>query len=64
MNDLMDTKKVTKTNSKAQEGGEIVHGTDWQLNHNEYVAVKKSNGEIVTGNKVEKPDDDEIMMGW
>ncbi len=66
MSDLMDTKKVTKTRTKAEEGGEIIHADNWQLNHNEYVIVKKPNGEIVTGNKVEKPDEDETMIirGW
>lgn len=61
MNDLMDTSKVTKSNTKAQEAGEIVHSENWQLNHNEYVIVKKPNGEIVTGCKVEKPDEDDLM---
>ena len=58
----MDTKKVTKTNTKAQEAGEIVHGENWELNHNKYVKVQKPNGEVVTGCKVEKQDDD--LMNW
>ena len=64
MSDLMDTKKAEKTRSKSEDAGEIIHGDNWQLNHNEYVIVKKPNGDIVTGNKVEKPDDDELMMNW
>lgn len=62
MSDLMDTKKVVKTNKKAQEGGEIIHGNEWQLNHNEYVVVKKSDGTIVTGCKVEKPNEDDLII--
>ncbi len=62
MSDLMDTKKVTKTNTKAQEAGEVIYGEKWELDHNEYVKVKKPNGEYVTGCKVEKQDDD--LMNW
>ncbi len=62
MSDLMDTSKVEKTKTKAQDSGEIYHSENWQLNHNEYVIVKKPNGEVVTGSKVEKPDDDEMMI--
>lgn len=61
MSDLMDTKKVVKTNTKAQEGGEIINGSHWQLDHNEYVVVKKNDGTIVTGCKVKKPDEDDLM---
>lgn len=51
-NDLMDTKVSVKTKTKAEEAG-IVEHNDWTLNHNCYVGVRKANGDLVEGNKVE-----------